>query len=220
MYSRLKLNFCKQVALRAKPDQFPTCKSGGGNALSECSAGGLQFAKNGEAMFGAVRNLLSYLAGNAGPGSQANDHNLRLVTAALLTRVASADSEMSGTRREALHTILQSRFALDDHSARRLLEEAIAVNRNAIDLYRFTRELNEMLDDGGRSQLVRMMWQVVYADGHAKDFDKNIIWRAADLLGVSSRRRIELGQLVSADRAAVSQARDVLPRSPALALRR
>jgi uncharacterized tellurite resistance protein B-like protein len=78
-----------------------------------------------------------------------------------------------------------------------LLEEAIAINRNAIDLYRFTRQLNEILDDDGRSQLVQMMWEVVYADGPANEFDKNIIWRAADLLGVSSRRRVELRQKVS-----------------------
>jgi uncharacterized tellurite resistance protein B-like protein len=98
-----------------------------------------------------------------------------------------------------------------------LLEEAIAVNRNAIDLFRFTRQLNEMLDDDGRNQLVRMMWEVVYADGPANEFDKNIIWRAADLLGVSSRQRVELRQKVSLDRAALSQARDVLPQSPVLA---
>jgi uncharacterized tellurite resistance protein B-like protein len=97
-----------------------------------------------------------------------------------------------------------------------LLEEAIAINRNAIDLYRFTRQLNEILDDDDRSHLVQMMWEVVYADGTANDFDKNIIWRAADLLGVSSRQRVELRQKVSLDRA-LSQARDVLPQSPALA---
>ena len=165
-------------------------------------------------MFGAVKTLLSYLGGNAGPGSQVNDHNFQLATAALLTRVAAVDSEMSEARRKALYTILQYKFALDGHSARRLLEEAIAINRNAIDLYRFTRQLNEMLDDDGRNQLVRMMWEVVYADGHANEFDKNIIWRAADLLGVSSRRRVELRQRVAANWAAPSQVRDVLPQSP------
>jgi uncharacterized tellurite resistance protein B-like protein len=122
---------------------------------------------------------------------------------------------MSQARQEALYAILQSKFALDSHSARRLLEEAISINRNAIDLYRFTRQLNEILDDDGRSQLVRMMWEVVYADGYANEFDKNIIWRAADLLGVSSRRRLELRQMV-ADRAAFSQAGHVLWQSPAL----
>jgi uncharacterized tellurite resistance protein B-like protein len=101
-----------------------------------------------------------------------------------------------------------------EDSTRRLLEDAIAMNRNAIDLYRLTRQLNGILDDDGRSQLVQAMWQVVYADGIANDFDKNIIWRAADLLGVSSRWRVELRRKVSLDRA-LSQARDVLPQSPA-----
>ena len=114
------------------------------------------------------------------------------MAAALLTSVASIDSEISEVRRETLHAILRSNFALDDHSTRSLLEEAIAINRNAIDLYRFTRQLNEILDDDDRSHLVQMMWEVAYADGTANDFDKNIIWRAADLLGVSSRRRVEL----------------------------
>src|SRR5262249_18931073 len=125
-------------------------------------------------------------------------------------------------RRETLHALLRSKFALDDHSTRSLLEEAIAINRTAIDLYRFTRQLNEILDDDDRSHLVQMMWQVVYADGTANDFDKNIIWRAADLLGVSSRRRVELRQKVSLDWAH-SQARGVLPQcgcGPAPAQRR
>jgi uncharacterized tellurite resistance protein B-like protein len=175
-----------------------------------------QFTGNGEAMFGAVKNLLSNLTGNAGPRSQANDHDLRLATAALLTRVATVDREMSEARREALHTVLQSKFRLDDHATGRLLEEAFVINRHAIDLYHFTRELNDMLDDDGRSQLVQMMWEVVYADGHANEFDKNIIWRAADLLGVSSRRRVELRQMVSANRVALSKTRGVLSQSLAL----
>ena len=155
-------------------------------------------------MFGWAKILLSYLAGDAGPRAQVNDYDRRLASAALLTRIATVNSELSELRREALHRILRSRFALDDHSAGRLLEEAIAINREAIDLYRFTRQLNGILDDEGRSQLVQMMWEVVYADGFANEYDKNIIWRAADLLGVSSRRRVEFRQIVSANGAAFS----------------
>ena len=128
-------------------------------------------------MLGAVKTLLSNIAGDLGSRTEANGHNRLLVTAALLTRVATVHCELSEVRREALHAILRSKFALDDHSTGRLLEEAIAINRNAIDLFRFTRQLNQMLDDDGRSQLVRMMWEVVYADGPANEFDKNIVWR-------------------------------------------
>ena len=46
-----------------------------------------------------------------------------------------------------------------------------------------------------------MMWEIVFADGKLNALEDNIIWRAADLLGVSSRQRVELRQRVSANRA-------------------
>ena len=193
----LRLKFRKQVASRTETDHFQ---------LQVCRGQfpeRLQLMRSGTTMFGWAKILLSHLAGDAGPRTQVNDYDRRLATAALLTRIATVN-ELSEVRREALHRILRSRFALDDHSAGRLLEEAIAINREAIDLYRFTRQLNGILDDEGRSQLVQMMWEVVYADGPANEYDKNIIWRAADLLGVSSRRRVELRQIVSANGAALS----------------
>jgi len=179
--------------------------------------GAFIFARNGAAMFRSVNTLFQYLAGEARPRTQTYDYNRWLVTAALLTRVATVHSEMSEVRRKTLRTVLQSRSGLDDHAVARVLEEAAAVNRNAIDLYHFTHQLNQMLDDESRVQTVRMMWEVVYADGHADEFEANIIWRAADLLGVSSRQRVELRQRVSADRAALTASAGVLPQSPPLA---
>jgi uncharacterized tellurite resistance protein B-like protein len=44
-----------------------------------------------------------------------------------------------------------------------------------------------------------MMWEVIYVDGSVNGFEANIIWRTADLLGVSSRQRIEIRQQISAD---------------------
>ena len=43
-----------------------------------------------------------------------------------------------------------------------------------------------------------MMWQIVYTDGVVTEFEDNLIWRAADLLGVSQRERIALRERVSA----------------------
>jgi uncharacterized tellurite resistance protein B-like protein len=47
-----------------------------------------------------------------------------------------------------------------------------------------------------------MMSEVVYADGNVSASESNIVWRSADLLGVSSRQRIELRQRIAAGRAA------------------
>jgi uncharacterized tellurite resistance protein B-like protein len=82
-----------------------------------------------------------------------------------------------------------------------LIHDAAAAARSAVDLYHFTRQLNEVLDNEGRRRIVKM-WQVIYGDERVNEFESNIIWRTADLLGVSSRQRIGLRQQVAVDRAA------------------
>jgi uncharacterized tellurite resistance protein B-like protein len=105
---------------------------------------------------------------------------------------------MSEARRTKLQAVLRARFQLDDLAVSRLIEAADAANRAAIDLYHFTRQLNNAISDEDRRLIIRMMWEVIYADGRVNEFESNIMWRVADLLGVSSRQRIELRQCVAA----------------------
>ena len=156
-------------------------------------------------MFGSLRNFIASLTGDVRPRTFEN-RNCQLATAALLTRVATVDSDMSQARQEKLGALLQMHFGLDDPALAQLMRDATETAGSAVDLYHFTRQLNSVLDDEGRQRVVKMMWQVVYADGRANDFESNIIWRTADLLGVSSRQRIELRRLVAADRAAPNPA--------------
>ena len=152
-------------------------------------------------MFESLKNLISSLVEDARL-QKFEDTDCRLAAAALLTRVATVDSEMSQARRGKLHAVLKSCFGLDDLTTTQLIHEAAAAERSAVDLYHFTRQLNEVLDNEGRQRIVKMMWQVIYGDERVNEFESNIIWRTADLLGVSSRQRIELRQQVAVDRAA------------------
>jgi len=52
--------------------------------------------------------------------------------------------------------------------------------------------------DNERLRLVEMMWTVAYADGAVSEFEDNLIWRVADLLGVPSTERIALRHRVAA----------------------
>jgi uncharacterized tellurite resistance protein B-like protein len=52
----------------------------------------------------------------------------------------------------------------------------------------------------GQRRVVEMMWEIAYANGYFTEFESNLIWRAADLLGVSSRERLELGRRVAGER--------------------
>lgn len=154
-------------------------------------------------MFEALKTAISNLVEDAGAGNRLENKDGRLAAAALLIRVATVNSEMSAARRETLHAVLKSGFGLDDPTTAQLIDDASVAEGSAIDLYHFTRQLNDALDDEGRCRIVKMMWEIVYADGSVNEFEDNIIWRVADLLGVSSRQRVELRQQIATRRAAL-----------------
>jgi uncharacterized tellurite resistance protein B-like protein len=156
-------------------------------------------------MFGSLKILISSLAKNAGLSGQVENKDCRLAAAALLIRVATVDGEMSEARLGKLHAVLKSGFELDDRTTARLIDDAAAADRSAIDLYHFTRQINGALDDEGRRRIVRMMWEIIFIDGSANEFENHIVWRAADLLGVPARQRIELRQRIAAERAAPAE---------------
>ena len=39
-------------------------------------------------------------------------------------------------------------------------------------------------------EIVRMMWQVVFSDDKNHELEDNIVWRVAELIGVSPRNRM------------------------------
>jgi uncharacterized tellurite resistance protein B-like protein len=146
----------------------------------------------------SLKTLITNCAADAAPRSK--DETARLATAALLIRVATADSDMSERKRRGLHGVLKSGFELDDAAATQLVEDGRAAERKSIDLYQFTRQIKDAFDEEGRRRVVQMMWDTAYLDGGLNGFEANIIWRAADLLGVSTRQRVEMRQQAAADR--------------------
>ena len=152
-------------------------------------------------MFEAFRKFLSdFSAGDKHP-SRFEDDDYRLAASALLVHAAAIDGEVSPVERDKLHAVIKSRFELDEETTNELVEEATAAEHQAVDLYRFTSLINRSLNEAGRLRVVEMMWEIVFADGRVSEFEDNLLWRAADLLGVSSRERIELRQQVAAAQA-------------------
>ena len=149
-------------------------------------------------MFNSLRKLFADLNDDDRHPSRFAEHDYRLAAAALLVHAAAIDGSVSEAAQAKLHGVIRQRFNLDDDAADELVAEATEVERNAIDLYQFTARLNRTLDDAGRARMVEMMWQIVYADGVVTEFEDNLIWRAADLLGVSQGERIALRERVAA----------------------
>jgi uncharacterized tellurite resistance protein B-like protein len=156
-------------------------------------------------MFDSLRKLMSDLGEGKHP-SRFADNDYRVAAAALLVHAAAIDGSISGAERAKLHGLIKLRFNLDDAAADELVAEATEAEHKAVDLYHFTAKLNRSLDEPGRARVVEMMWQIAYVDDVITEFEDNLIWRAADLLGISQSERIALRERVSASRTEGSKA--------------
>lgn len=153
-------------------------------------------------MLGALRQLIQELAGTDSDRRFTPDDH-RLSAAALLYHVIAVDGLVTEGERRRLNEALRARYGLDDAAAQALVREAQAADEEAVDLYHFTSVLKTHLDLADREAIIALMWDLVYEDGKLDEVEDNIIWRVAELLGVSSRTRMELKRKTVGDTTSV-----------------
>ncbi|MGL6061352.1 MAG: TerB family tellurite resistance protein [Bradyrhizobium sp.] len=131
-----------------------------------------------------------------------DETDYRLSATALLIHIVSLDGRPTAIEKRKLHSLIETSFKLDPGTADQLIASATVAESDAVDLYRFTSVIMREVDEAGRRRIVEMMWEMVFADGKVTEFEDNVLWRAADLLGISGRDRIELKHAVQERQAA------------------
>jgi uncharacterized tellurite resistance protein B-like protein len=156
-------------------------------------------------MLEGLRQFIADVISPAHESGDFDDTGYLLAATALFVHVISLDGEPSEVEKRKLHSLIESRFRLDPGTADRLIASATQVEGEAVDLYHFTSVIMRSVNEAGRLRIVEMMWELAYADGQVSEFEDNVVWRAADLLGISSRDRIDLKHRVAARRSAATR---------------
>ncbi|TYC66414.1 TerB family tellurite resistance protein [Stappia sp. BW2] len=148
-------------------------------------------------MLNALKSFVRELTlGDSGEKTFAEDDK-RLAAAALLFHLIDIDGVIEESESAKLREILRSHYDLSDKETTELIAAAKQRDEEAVDLYGFTSVLKRTTDEEERLGIVEMMWEIVYADGHVHEFEDNTIWRVAELLGVSTRDRMNLRHKVA-----------------------
>lgn len=119
------------------------------------------------------------------PGSvEAADAQYRLQVAAcaLLLELAHADDEFTDGERQHIEAVLRRHFALDEETARELLQLAEVERESAIDLYQFTNLVRNGYDLGQKTLLAEVMWGLVMMDGEVARHEAYMLRKIANLL--------------------------------------
>lgn len=121
----------------------------------------------------------------------------RLAAAAILFHVMDADGERQENEHKRIADVIAKAYNIEGPALERLLAAGNEAEQQAVDLYSFTSVLKRDLDEEARIRFIELMWEVVFADGQAHELEDNVVWRIAELIGVSSRDRMVMKKAVA-----------------------
>ncbi|MBS0563346.1 MAG: TerB family tellurite resistance protein [Proteobacteria bacterium] len=110
-----------------------------------------------------------------------------LALAALLVRLARADSQYEPAEIARIDRILASRYGISPFEAVQLRERAEALEAASPDTVRFTRALKDAVPHEDRIEILQALWSVALADEERSADEEALIRLVANLLGVSDQ---------------------------------
>lgn len=132
----------------------------------------------------------------AGRQKETLEDDPQVAAAALMFHVVDADGIRSDAEKRRLEELLSRQFDLSGERLKHLIQAGEKADREAIDLYAFTSVLKRHLDLDARIEFIRIMWEIVYADGVRHELEDNLVWRIAELIGVERADRVAMRQSV------------------------
>ena len=120
----------------------------------------------------------------------------RVAAAALMFQIMEADGVRDVAEHAQMRAALAEAYKLSGRDLEKVVAAGDAAQREAIDLFSFTSVLNRELDDDAKREFIGILWEMVYADGELHELEDNMVWRVAELIGVSQRERVEMRQMV------------------------
>jgi uncharacterized tellurite resistance protein B-like protein len=121
------------------------------------------------------------------------DKKLSLATSvyALLIEVAKSDQDFSDSEKEHIDTMCARYFGLSEEE---VLEVETAAKREleqAIDLYHLTKDIRQNFTVEERTEILEMIWAIVYTDGKIDPYEEQLTRRLCDLIGLQHQHYMQ-----------------------------
>ena len=122
-----------------------------------------------------------------GRGEDEVERRLGLATAALFIEMMRADFEVTAEERTKLEVLLRETLALDENETRELVAEAEREVESSVELFQFTRLIDEAFTPEQKVKVVERLWRIAYADENVDRLEEHLVRKIANLLHVSHR---------------------------------
>jgi uncharacterized tellurite resistance protein B-like protein len=136
-------------------------------------------------MIDVVKRFFSKATTQVSRGANQNTgHDIRVATCALFVEIARIDEKFTAAEMATILSILKHADALIAEAEREL--------EKSVDLWQFTRLINENYTNEEKIKIIETLWQIVYVDGKMDQYEHYLMNKLQNLL------RLTHDQLITA----------------------
>ena len=118
-------------------------------------------------------------------------HDIRVATCALFVEIARIDEKFTEAEMETILSILKQKYGLSQDHADALIAEAERELKKSVDLWQFTKLINENYSTDEKIEVVETLWQIVYVDGKMDQYEHYLMNKLKNLLRLSHNQLID-----------------------------
>jgi len=112
---------------------------------------------------------------------------LPMACALLMFEILRADYRADAAELNKISQHIRTAFGFSQDEARRLMQQAQQQSDEMVSLHEVVRTINEAYSADEKRNLLKMLWDVAYADGELDSNEEYTLRRLADLLHVPHR---------------------------------
>jgi uncharacterized tellurite resistance protein B-like protein len=109
----------------------------------------------------------------------------QIAAVALLLEASKVDRKVTAEEQKTIWHLVRTNFAEDEAATRRLIELADGAYADALDDQVFARAVREGFDHAQCIEIVKLLWEVVYADGELAPPEEDLMQHLAEGLCIS-----------------------------------
>ena len=110
--------------------------------------------------------------------------NLKLISLCLAFEVANADNNIDSTEKEFILKKIRDSINLDVLSEQEIFRIIEAESEKKVSFYDLIYDINNNLSRDEKVDVLKMLWEVAYADEMLDVDEEKIIRRSAEMLGI------------------------------------
>jgi uncharacterized tellurite resistance protein B-like protein len=112
-------------------------------------------------------------------------HDVRVAACALFVEIARIDEKFTEAEMETILSILKEKYGLNQEHADALIAEAKKELEENVDLWQFSRLINENYSNKEKIEIIETLWRIVYVDGKMDRYEHYLMNKLQNLLRLS-----------------------------------